>query len=141
MSYYTNFTKTSASSQLVSCIKASEVHRCSPKLMAIYRLPTSFLRCRLVSDRVIQLKPPTPSHVGALTSRRSFAKFGTPILLDLTAAFDTVDHDIMVQCLQQTFCMRRRSAMRIGGFGRVSSVGYSWPTFVAVLFGHSSPVC
>ena len=60
---------------------------------------------------------------------------GALILLDLTAAFDTVDRDILLQRLQQTSAS---AAQLIDGFSRISSVGHS--TYVAAPSGRSSPV-
>jgi len=75
-----------------------------PRILGLYTRYSviSDTRSSLVSDRVIRLKRPSSSHVGTLTSRRS-GELGALIPLDLTTAFDTVDHDILLQRLQRTF--------------------------------------
>jgi len=64
-------------------------------------------------------------------------ELGALIVLDLTAAFDNVDHDILLHRLQQTFGVDGN----VHRWFRSYLVGRTQYTFVVVLYGHSSPVC
>ena len=62
--------------------------------------------------------------------------FGTLVLLDLTAAFDTVDQDIRLQRLQQTFGIDGAAHRWLRSY----LVGQTQYTYVAALSDRSSLV-